>query len=333
MLNTPSPSAKATNAPAPSISIIMNCYNNAETLTESFQSVMAQTFTNWEVIFYDNGSHDDSLNIAQSFATKCDKIFIFQDDDRISLGHSRNMALAKAKGEYIAFLDCDDIWLPNKLEKQIKLMQYNPNLALICTDAENFYVKNHCHKSLGCIFNTAKPHRGKVFSKLISGQWVAMSSVLLRHDYLRTQNANGMYFDTTLNICEEAELFYRLANTWDFDYINETLTKRRIHASNITFTRFDELAAETEYILKKQFEIYADFHKTHADIVKILSQRAAFQKAIGLWLKGQGNNARKALQGCKSLKAKLFYVVSFLPPSFFPLCARAYLKFSKYINS
>ncbi len=308
----------------------MNCYNSAETLSEALQSVMAQTFTDWEIIFYDNGSDDESLGIAKSFAKKSEKILIFQNAERISLGHSRNGAMAKASGKYIAFLDCDDIWLPTKLEKQVKLLQENSNVALVCSDAENFYIKNNKYKSLSRMFATATPHRGKVFKKLIMGQWITMSSVLLRRDCL--QKKEDRYFDNALNICEEADFFYALAHVHDFDYVDEVLTKRRIHHKNITFTRFDDLAAETEYILKKQHELYADFHIKYAEIVQILNERAAFQKSIAHWRNGKPRAARTCLAKCRTLKAKLFYMVSFMPPVLFPHCAKIYLRFAKYLR-
>ncbi len=318
----------------------MNCYNNAATLHEALQSVVTQTFTDWEVIFWDNGSDDDSINIAKGFNSE--KIHCFQDCERISLGHSRNQALAKVSGKYIAFLDCDDIWLPTKLEKQVSLMESDAKLALVCTDTENFYTDNSVYKppykppykspykSLGRVFTTAKPHRGKVFAKLIQGQWISMSSVMLRRACLNDEG--GQHFDITLTICEEAELFYRLAHEWDFDYVDAVLTKRRIHDNNTTFTRFDELAAETEYILKKQYELHADFDKNYPDIAKALKHRAAFQRSIALWRNGQGKAARKELGGISLLKARLFYVVSFLPPSVFPHCVCLYFKLAKYIN-
>ncbi len=313
----------------------MNCYNNAHVLHEALHSVYAQTFTDWEIIFWDDMSDDASLHLAQNFNAQDARLRCFQGLERVSLGHARNEALAKARGEFIAFLDCDDVWLPTKLEKQIKLMRENAHVGLVCTDAENFYVYNGVYKSMGRIFDTAKAHRGRVFRKLICGQWIAMSSVMLRRSCLNTlqgAHASGKYFDIKLNICEEAELFYRLAHMWDFDYVDEMLTKRRIHHKNITFTRFDELAFETEYILNKQYELYADFRQNYADMEKVFQQRAAFQRAIALWRQGQSVDARKTLRQYPSLKAHLFYVASFFPPILFPHFAGLYLKFAKYIN-
>ncbi len=322
--------------PLPHVSIIMNCYNNASTLHEALKSVYAQTFTNFEIILYDNGSTDQSLAIANDFATLHNNLHIYQDFNRISLGYARNKALSKARGNYIAFLDCDDIWLATKLEKQVRLMEHNKNIALVCTDAENFMDKPQGAKSLGCVFESTKPHRGKIFTKLIKGQWITMSSAMLRRTILENcALKQGKFFDEKLNICEEAELFYRLAHDAEFDYIDEVLTKRRIHEHNTTFTHFAELASETEYLLKRQYELYADFNMQHEEIVRILTKRANFQRAIALWREGNAKNARALLQISKqaNLKEILFYMVSFLPPIIFPYCVRLYLKLSKYINA
>ncbi len=318
----------------PSVSIIMNCYNNASTLAEALQSVLDQSFKDWEVIFWDSNSHDQSLHIAQSFAKKLaqhqnnSQIHCFKTISSMPLGQARNAAMNKACGKYIAFLDCDDIWLPSKLAKQVQLMQQNPKIALVCTNTENFYA----HKSLNNIFTTTKPKRGQVFSDLIGTQWIAMSSAMLRHEHLKSLRGTKPYFDEQLCICEEAELFYALAYNYEFDYIDEILTKRRIHHQNATFTHWHKLALETEYILQKQYELYPNFAENYPELVSILSDRATFQRSVDLWRQKKGSLARKLLQKQSnfSLKHKLFYLVSFLPSSLFPYILRLYLKFAKF---
>ncbi len=319
---------------SPTVSIIMNCYNNASTLTEAFQSLATQTFEDWEVIFWDNNSHDDSLHIAKSFAKKLSqnldmkKMHCYGSDTHMPLGQARNAAIARAKGKYLAFLDCDDIWLATKLEKQVQLMQSNANIALVCTNAENFYA----NKVLNDVFSSAKPERGNVFAKLMQRQWITMSSAMLRSEHLVALRGQGSYFDEKLNICEEAELFYALAHEFELDYIDEVLTRRRIHNKNATFMQWESLAKETEYILQKQYELYPHFSKDYPQLIHVLNCRIIFQKAVDYWCKGQGQMARKILQNQSkiSLKHKLFYVVSYLPPVVFPYIMRMYLRSAKY---
>jgi glycosyltransferase involved in cell wall biosynthesis len=102
------------------VSIIMNCYNSDRFLREAIESVYKQTYPNWEIIFWDNASTDDSANIAKSYD---DRIKYHLAPETTPLGEARNLALKKASGEYIAFLDCDDVYMADKLEQQVGLMQ------------------------------------------------------------------------------------------------------------------------------------------------------------------------------------------------------------------
>ena len=103
----------------PLVSIIMNCYNGEKYLEESLKSVINQSYQNWELIFWDNLSSDNSKKILNNFNEKRFKYFL--SDKHSILYHARNQALKKTNGDFIAFLDTDDLWLKDKLFKQIKL--------------------------------------------------------------------------------------------------------------------------------------------------------------------------------------------------------------------
>lgn len=109
----------------PLISIITPNYNCSRFITETIESVLAQTYTNWEMIIVDDCSTDDSYQIALNYAAKDLRIKVLQNEQNSGAAFSRNSALDIAQGEYIAFLDSDDLWENNKLEKQIAFMQEN----------------------------------------------------------------------------------------------------------------------------------------------------------------------------------------------------------------
>jgi len=96
----------------PTVSILMNCLNGARYLREALDSVFAQTYTDWEILFWDDASTDESAKIAKSYGRK---LRYFRGLGGMPLGYSRNCGLEKARGEYLAFLDCDDVWLPTHL--------------------------------------------------------------------------------------------------------------------------------------------------------------------------------------------------------------------------
>lgn len=113
------------------VSIIMPSYNTAKYISDSIESVIAQTYTDWELIIVDDCSTDDSLDVIRSFNDK--RIVILQNEKNSGAAISRNYALREAKGKWIAFLDSDDTWAPDKLEKQIKFMKDN-NYSFTFTD-------------------------------------------------------------------------------------------------------------------------------------------------------------------------------------------------------
>src|SRR5690554_216745 len=107
------------------VSIITPLYNCSDFLDATLNSVLAQTYQNWEVIMVDDCSSDNSVLIAQEFVEKDHRIKLIQLAENSGAAVARNTAIEAAKGRYIAFLDSDDAWLPNKLEKQIAFMQEN----------------------------------------------------------------------------------------------------------------------------------------------------------------------------------------------------------------
>lgn len=113
------------------VSIIMPCFNTAEYISDSIKSVQVQTYTDWELIIVDDCSTDNSMEVIQSFNEP--RIKLFQNERNLGAALSRNYALREAKGKWVAFLDSDDMWVPEKLEKQIKFMEKN-NYAFTFTD-------------------------------------------------------------------------------------------------------------------------------------------------------------------------------------------------------
>lgn len=107
------------------VSIIMPTFNSGATVGESVESIMAQTYRNWELLISDDGSTDDTVDIVEAYAQKDERILLFKLDSNSGAGEARNNSIRKAQGRYIAFCDSDDMWMPTKLEKQLEFMQSN----------------------------------------------------------------------------------------------------------------------------------------------------------------------------------------------------------------
>lgn len=119
----------------PLVSVIIPFLNAAQFITATIESVLAQSYPNWEIILIDDGSTDESHQIATSFVNKYpDKIFIYSHPQKQNKGAaaSRNLGFDKSKGDLIAFLDSDDLWLPDKLENQVQLMISNKEIDVLC---------------------------------------------------------------------------------------------------------------------------------------------------------------------------------------------------------
>lgn len=118
------------------VSIITPCYNSAAFVGEAINSVISQTYTNWEMILIDDVSKDNTADIIKNYCQSDPRIRFFQlEQNSGSAAHPRNRGIREAKGRFIAFLDSDDVWLPDKLSRQLELFQQE-QVAIVYSDYE-----------------------------------------------------------------------------------------------------------------------------------------------------------------------------------------------------
>ena len=110
------------------ISIVMPAYNAAQYIEQSIESVLKQSYTNWELIIVDDCSVDDTYKIVEKLCLNEERIKLFRMNENSGVAMARNFAISMSRGKYIAFLDSDDLWLPDKLEKQLNLMREKKRL-------------------------------------------------------------------------------------------------------------------------------------------------------------------------------------------------------------
>ena len=122
------------------VSIIMPCFNSAEYLDQAIRSVLDQSYKSWELIICDDGSYDGSAQIAEEWARRHEQIYFLHNKFEKGAAGARNMCLSKAQGRYIAFLDSDDVWLPQKLESQLRFMAES-NASFVFGFCENMSEK------------------------------------------------------------------------------------------------------------------------------------------------------------------------------------------------
>ena len=139
----------------PLVSIIMNCYNGEKYLKESIKSILLQTYPNWELIFWNNKSTDNSEKIIKKF--KDQRIKYYKSKKFLNLYESRNLAIKKSRGKYITFLDVDDQWLKTKLNNQVSFMSKNKKSFKMVYS--NFYINDQTKKKN--IYLIKNSHREK----------------------------------------------------------------------------------------------------------------------------------------------------------------------------
>lgn len=272
-------------ATKPLVSVIMNCYNGENYLKEAIDSVYAQTYKNWEIIFWDNASTDSSAEIAKGYD---DRLRYFRGEETIALYAARNKVLEQVRGEFIAFLDCDDLWMPDKLEKQLCLFEKNQRVGIVYSNSIWFNEKGRSKKSVA----EKKLLRGYCFGELFTNYPLTMSSTVIRKTCLDSLEE---WFDPRFNVLGDADMFRRIAYSWHLDYVNRPLDKWRVHNSSLTWKRNELFAKEGEIMINKFSKLYSDFDTRFAKEKKSYLAILARRRAMFLWRKGHRALARKQL--------------------------------------
>ncbi len=307
------------NTPAPRTSVIINCYNGEKYLREAIESVFHQTDQDWEIIFWDNASTDRSSEIALSFGNK---LHYFRSKENVPLGKARNLAINKARGLYIAFLDSDDLWMPSKLEKQIPLFEKNANVALVFCDTIFF----NKEREIKQIYRKNKPPKGRVFDKLLSDYFLSMETTVIRKSSLDQLDYG---FDDTLELAGDVELFLRLAYRFDVDYIDEPLAKWRVHAQSDTHTKYRLFAFEKQKILDHWLTTVPNLEHSFPKEIGSLRKKIRLQKALSEWSSGNHHKLRTIIGNERWSDFKMFivYWLSFMPTPVFQACWDIYRKY------
>lgn len=210
-------------AVSPAVSIIMVCHNGSRFLGEALDSVRAQSFGDWELVFWDNGSTDGSAAIARGYDPR---VRPCGGPCRLATDRARNQAIRLSRGRYLAFLDADDLWRPDKLERQVTRMAQG-DVGLVFSDCRIITADG---RVLGRYFQRTTPARGRAFEALLDENFIPFATVLA--DRAVILEAGG--FDPTLRVAADYDLWLRLARLRPIDYEAEPLASYRIHEANLT---------------------------------------------------------------------------------------------------
>ncbi len=196
------------------ISVIIPTYNRGWIIKEAIDSVLTQNYPDFELIVVDDGSTDDTQNILAEYKSR---IRILQQDNK-GVSAARNYGIDKARGDYLAFLDSDDIWLQNKITTQVNFFKQDPE-SLICQTQE-IWIRN------GKRVNPKKYHKkysGMIFEKTLPRCLVSPSAVMIKKSLIEEVGC----FDETLPACEDYDLWLRISCRYPIHLIPKALIIKR----------------------------------------------------------------------------------------------------------
>jgi len=211
---------------SPTVSVVIPTYNRKDLLPEAIDSVLGQTFTDYEVIVMDHGSTDGTAQWVS--ATYGNRVRC------ISLPYCelpacpRNAGIRAARGEFVCFLDSDDLWLPHTLKRLMEAAEADPAAGLYFGLAQAF----EGSKTLSTTIDPARPRSGHVFERLLSGNFVAIPTVMVRRDVLEA--VGGFDERPAYRATEDYDLWLRIAYRHPFHFVPEVLARYRLHGSNLS---------------------------------------------------------------------------------------------------
>ncbi len=268
----------------PDISVIMSVYNGETYINEAIESVINQTYKNWELIVINDCSTDSTAQILADFALKDERIKVYTNEINLKLPASLNKAISLSSGKYIARMDADDICLPDRLKKQFEFMENNKDVAL--SSCRFMTLKNGVYAPGGvggrCDYEAIK-------AMLLVSNPILHPGVIAKSEVMKELN-----YDTTLTCTEDLELWTRFVmNNYKIQILPEILLIYRLHDKQITSTTLERQHVEVLKIQQKYYEallqqmdeetqkfyISGIYFKENTDIVKYLNYANWLKKA------------------------------------------------------
>lgn len=290
----------------PLFSVIMNCRNSARYLREAIDSVRAQTIADWEIVFLDNESTDESPAIAQGYGDP--RIRYVRNAPMVSLGEARNLALKHARGTYISFLDCDDVWLPELLAEQKRVFESDSKISFV----HGSYHTLHEPQGYERLVSPAAGKSSDELGRQLSHYQIGILTASVRRDILESQSE---WFDPALTLAEDVDLFLRLIAVSKGGYFDRPLAKYRIHGNNLSLTLKTGWADELQTCLDKLRQVRIDLDEKYPAEIHQFLAKIAYLRARDRISQGKGQEARLALEPYRFDSFALFvcYVLAFFP--------------------
>jgi len=256
----------------PLVSILMNCFNGERYLREAIDSIISQSYSNWELIFWDNQSTDNSKAIFNEYQDSRLKYYLAPE--HTDLGGGRARAFQYLTGDFIAILDTDDVWLSHKLESQLKLFA-DPEVGIVISDTLFFNESDERP-----LYGNLYPPEGYVFKELLVEYFVSLETLMLRKTFVERLSIG---FDPDFSFVADFDLVLRTARISKLAICREVLAKWRVHETSDSWQSSISFPMEREKWIDKQISIDANFAKEYQlEISKLHSKNLLSMAAISL---------------------------------------------------
>ena len=212
----------------PLVTVIMPSYNHERYISEAIESVLNQTFSDFELIIIDDASKDKSKEIIKIYKEKESRIRAIFHDENKGIARTMNEGLEKANGKFIALFSSDDLWVRDKLVKQLNILMKDDNLIVW---SEGLIIDEkgvHSGKKFTQMHEATKKKRGgNIFEELLRGNFICGQSVILKKE-----NLKNIRYDERLKYLNDYKFMIDLAKNYNFYFISEPLAMYRIHGAN-----------------------------------------------------------------------------------------------------
>lgn len=240
----------------PKVSVIIPVYNRAHLLPRAVNSVLNQTYQDFEIIVVDDGSTDNVKEVIEKMQKKNEKIRYIRHEKNKGGGAARNTGIEAAKGQYIAFQDSDDEWLPEKLEKQIKAFEsVSSTVGVVYSKC----LRLKEGKKIYAPFSWVKQKEGDIHKEFLKGNFINTPMIIVRKECFKKAGK----FDETLPRLQDWELALRLSKYYHFKYIDELLSIAHTTTDSISMNQ-DALIKALISILDKHFQDFKNDKKSLA---------------------------------------------------------------------
>jgi glycosyltransferase involved in cell wall biosynthesis len=291
----------------PEISVIIPCYNNHDYIQECLDSVLNQTFSDFEVILVDDGSTDGTTETVKAYLPKLKLISQKNQGPAVA----RNVGLEEATGKYVAFQDADDLWYPEKLELQLKFLESNPRFDWVYADMSTFNDQQRLQASW---FADRPTYQGKVFEKLINNNFIPTITVMAKKEAVLSVGG----FDPSLRSCEDKDLWLRLARKNELGRLDKVLAKRRFHTHNLCRDNQLLIASEIKVMQKMKSLVEEERLQRLLDnkISRLYFELGYFHFARNELTKAREYFRQSNRQEAFDWKSRLYYYSTFLDQRF-----------------